>query len=110
MSKKAAVKWVKECETMLESMGAIRTDDEYQSYTHTLETIAGPLHFHAHEGEKYGRTRLSGWLAARFDDVERAKQHAWPTQLNPYSGKYNYMTEDLEYIRLDLERLLKEKQ
>ena len=86
-----------ECSGLLDRLGAIPTVTF--GYSHQLQTLAGPLLCKPESSD-------SGlWLACRFTDAERAK--CWISgPLNPASGKWNLMTDDLDYIERELRKIL----
>lgn len=66
-----------ELRTMLVRIGAQPSPEHYELM---LETRAGVLYLAPYDN----------WLAARFDDPERAKSVALNGSLNRFSGKWNW--------------------
>lgn len=85
------------CSALLDRLGAIPTVTF--GYSHQLQTLAGPVLCKPEPGDS------GPWLACRFTDVERAK-HWISGPLNPASGKWNLMTDDLDYIERELRKIL----
>lgn len=57
--------------------------DDNGMYPYAVETVAGTLCLNIHDN----------WIACRFGDVARAKQHfrsGYYPRLNPHSGKWNW--------------------
>ena len=85
------------CLGLLDRLGA--TPTATFGYSHQLETLAGPLLCKPEPSDS------GPWLACRFTDVEQAKR--WISgPLNPYSGKWNLMTDDLAHIERELQKIL----
>ena len=97
MAKKWTVKqqteWANEAHAMIESLGA----DEFGN----IETIAGEMHIHP------VLSQIEPWIHCRFDDVTKAKELIHHGQLNPFSGKWNWMTADLFYVKQQIVKILK---
>lgn len=99
----AACSWLKaKVEEFLKEHKAVAGE---HGYAHKLETVAGPLLVGVFEG----------WVACRFEDVEKAKRHFNVQRLfrherfNPYSGKFNFQgfeasPDGLERLYLEFER------
>lgn len=67
---------------VFERLGVIHLDGSGM-YPYAVETVAGTLRLDIHDS----------WIACRFYDVERAKQHVCSdpyARLNPHSGKWNW--------------------
>lgn len=77
MTKTAKFDFQKECKAMLGLLGA----EPGGRYDSTLQTVAGVLHCSVHDN----------WLACSFDDVKLAKKLIGEGNLNPHSGKWNWM-------------------
>jgi hypothetical protein len=80
----------------LDALGATARDRAWEpGLQRTLETAIGKLDIHVIDGD---------WIACRFDDVEKAKEHFGVRglgcgRLNPYSGKWNW--HHFEYAPVD---------
>lgn len=77
MAKKAPYDFKNKCDKMLKLLGATPGG----RYEMVLPTVAGPLDCRAHES----------WLACKFENIKLAKQLIGHGDLNPYSGKWNWM-------------------
>jgi hypothetical protein len=82
MTKKQAAAFRKDVLAVFGRLGVKHLDDGGM-YSDAVETVAGTLRLNIHDN----------WIACRFHDVARAKQHVCSgpyARLNPYSGKWNW--------------------
>ncbi|WOB06512.1 hypothetical protein [Piscinibacter gummiphilus] len=94
------------CIEMLGRLGA--KESKLTWYELQLDTRIGPLLLNP----------LDGWLAARFDDIQRAAALLnpggnWTSRLNPHSGKWNFHFDDtvtpeiaVEFIERNIRQVL----
>lgn len=69
-----------------------------------VQTKLGPMDIQYFPPEKRGRQWTEGWLHCRFDDPVRANSGG--AGCNPFSGKWNFHTDDVECIRRNLSQVL----
>lgn len=83
---------------MLVALGGVPTENAVDPKNQlTLNTIAGPLRCHVYDN----------WIAMQFDDEKKAVELIHFGNLNPYSGKWNWMynhpePSDLSPLMFDL--------
>lgn len=102
ISKKARAEFLKKGVALLQSLGATPAPDAYREGMFMLETRYGKLRITLCLGE----TML--WVATQFDEPQRAIGNVCGASLNPYSGKWNFNTEDLDHVKSHLLRVLPE--
>lgn len=107
-TKKDKLRFQRECARLVLRLGAEDREEYAGSRRYVLQTRLGELHLFP----------FDGWLATRFQDVDRAKaelnpKSEWGLRLNPYSGKWNFHFSDectvqaaLEFVEAEIRRIL----
>lgn len=94
VSKQRNARFIADCMAMLRSFGASEVCAELQQFT--LDTVAGPLMCRPIAGTS------TPWFACQFDDTRKAKESIVGYQVSSPSGKWNFLTDDVGYIRSQL--------
>lgn len=83
---------MQKCTALMQKLGAQPDPTGHKEGCYLLETRYGQLRVTIYADG------VGPWVATCFEDVARAKGNVFGPQLNPFSGKWNFHTEDVGYI------------
>ena len=101
-TKKERAEFLKKGAEMVLALGARLDPEAYRDGMYLLDTRYGLLHLAFCLGE----TML--WVATQFEEPKRAIGNVFGASLNPHSGKWNFNTDDLDYVKSHLQHVLPE--